>query len=130
MPFGLANAPATFQAYMNECLSGLVDEICVVYLDDILIYSPDKAQHHKHVCQVLERLRSANLYVKLSKCEFDAQQVDFLGYVVSTDGVAMEQDRIKIVSKWLTLTTFKEVQIFLRFANFYQRFIKGYLGII
>lgn len=130
MPFGLANAPATFQAYMNECLAELVDMICVVYLDDILVYSSSKAEHHGHVCQVLERLQAANLYVKLSKCEFDATQVDFLGYVISTDGVAMEQDRIKTVSEWPTPTSFKEVQIFLGFANFYRRFISGYSAIV
>ena len=71
MPFGLSNAPATFQAYINDALAGLVDVICVVYLDDILVYSSNPSQHEDHIRQVLERLREANLFVKLSKCSFN-----------------------------------------------------------
>ena len=106
MPFRLANAPATFQSYMNETLAGLVNVICVVYLDDILIYSSSVEEHHAHVKLVLDRLRAANLYVKLSKCEFDAESVDFLGYTISRRGVSMEQDRIKAISEWPALATF------------------------
>ena len=91
---------------MNETLSGLVDVLCVVYLDDILIYSSDPQEHYDHVKEVLERLQSTNLYVNLSKCEFDTTTVNFLGYVISADGVAIEQDRIKTITKWPTPTTF------------------------
>jgi len=70
MPFDLSNALATFQAYINNALAGLVDVICVVYLDDILVYSSNPSQHENHVCQVLKRLREANLFIKLSKCSF------------------------------------------------------------
>jgi len=115
---------------MNETLSGLVDVLCVVYLDDILIYSSDPQEHHDHVKEVLERLQSTNLYVKLSKCEFDTTIVNFLGYVISADGVAMEQDWIKTITKWPTPTTFWEVQVFLRFANFYRRFISNYSAVV
>jgi hypothetical protein len=130
MPFGLANAPATFQAYMNETLEGLVDRICVVYLDDILVYSELEEEHTSHVQQVLERLRSANLYVKLQKCEFNTTSVDFLGYVVSVDGVTMENDRVAAIAEWPTPKTFREVQVFLGFANFYRRFIENYSRIV
>ena len=98
MPFGLADAPATFQAYMNKTPAGLVDITCVVYIDDILIYSTNEAEHIGHVKQVLQRLRENNLYTKRSKCEFHTTSVDFLGYVVSDKGVAMEQDRVKAIS--------------------------------
>ena len=97
MPFSLANALATFQAYINRVLQGLVDTICIVYLDDILIYSADQASHKRDVHVVLERLLEAQLYVKLSKCEFMKNKVNFLGFVVDPDGVAMEPDRVATI---------------------------------
>lgn len=130
MPFGLANAPATFQALMNETLAGLLDTICVVYLDDILVFSKNPAEHKRHVGMVLERLRAHGLYAKLSKCEFNVAEVDFLGYVISANGVAMEKDRITSISEWPEPASVKEVQVFLGFANFYRRFIEGYSRIV
>ena len=94
---------------MNETLVGLVDVICVVYLDDILIYSSTVEGHHAHIKLVLDRLRAANLYAKLSKCEFDTECVDFLGYTISGKGVSMDLDRIKAISEWPTPATFREV---------------------
>ena len=70
MPFGLTNAPAQFQAYINHALVGLIDVTCIVYLDDILIYSDTEEDHIQHVGEVLRRLREAKLYIKLSKCEW------------------------------------------------------------
>ena len=100
MPFGLANAPTTFQAYINRALARLVDVICVVYLDEILIYSSDLAEHWEHVKQVLERLCQFQLYASLKKCQFYATQVEFLGFVVSTAGVAMDVKRVAIIKDW------------------------------
>ena len=97
MPFGLANAPATFQAYINRALIGLVDVTCVVYLDDILIYSAEPAEHWQHVKQVLERLRQFQLYANLKKYRFCTQSVEFLGFIVTTNGVAMDQERVAII---------------------------------
>ena len=87
MPFGLTNAPATFQAYINEALGDLLDVICVVYLDDILIFSKSETEHAEHVRQVLERLRQYSLYVKLSKCAFSVKEVEFLSFIVSIASV-------------------------------------------
>jgi hypothetical protein len=70
MPFGLTNAPATFQNYIHQALGGLLDEFCVAYLDDILIFSADRESHTKHVRQVLERLRAAQLYCKPANANF------------------------------------------------------------
>ena len=126
MPFGLANAPATFQAYINEALVGLVDIICVVYLDDILIYSADPEDHPNHVNQVLQRLREHGLYVKPSKCVFHTDEVEFLGFVVNTKGIVMEPSRVETIRDWPVPTTFREVQVFLGFANFYRRFVREY----
>jgi hypothetical protein len=126
MSFGLANAPATFQAYINRALSDLLDICCVVYLDDILIYSQTEEQHEKHVRMVLERLRKFQLYVKLSKCAFKTDTVNFLGFVITPRGVEMEESRIEAIQSWPEPICVRDVQVFLGFANFYRRFIKGY----
>jgi hypothetical protein len=97
MPFGLANVPATFQAYINTALVGLLDHFVVVYLDDILIYSRNEDEYHNHVRQVLTRLRKNNLFCKLSKCEFDVKEVEFLGFLVGTKGVRADPERIRSV---------------------------------
>ena len=126
MPFGLTNAPATFQAYINKALTGLMDNFCVVYLDDILIYSNSKAKHVDHVKQVLERLRRFSLYVSLKKCEFFTTEVEFLGFVVSTEGVTMDKRRVEAIQEWPKPKSYQEVQVFLGFVNFYRRFIHHY----
>jgi hypothetical protein len=126
MPFGLANAPATFQAYINRALAGLVDINCVVYLDDILIYSGTAEEHEQHIRQVLERLRKFQLYVNLSKCAFKTNKVEFLGFIISREGVSMDERRVAAIKEWPAPKTYREIQVFLGFANFYRRFIQGY----
>lgn len=126
MPFGLANAPATFQAYINGALRGLLDVSCSVYLDDILIYSKTREEHIKHVAEVLERLRQFKLFAKPSKCTFLTDRVEFLGFVVDSTGVSMEESRVEAIQGWEPPTSIKELQIFLGFANFYRRFVRGY----
>ena len=126
MPFGLTNAPATFQAYINKSLAGLLDHFCVVYLDDILIYSDDPEKHLDHVRQVLDRLRQYRLYANPKKCEFFTTQVEFLGFIVSTDGVTMDQSRVDTIQSWPKPVNFHDVQVFLGFVNFYRRFIHRY----
>ena len=130
MPFGLTNAPTTFQAYINRALAGLVDVTCVVYLDDILIYSNSREEHVRHVCKVLARLHKFALYGSIKKCEFFTQEVEFLGFIVSTAGVAMDPRRVSAVADWPTPKTFHDVQSFLGFANFYRRFIKHYSKVV
>jgi hypothetical protein len=131
MPFGLANAPATFQAFMNKTLAGLLDNVCVVYLDDILIYthSEDIEDHWRAVRAVLERLRSAELYANLSKCSFANKEVEFLGFVISTEGVSADRKKVATITDWPQPTSVREIQVFLGFANFYRRFIAGYAKI-
>lgn len=126
MPFGLTNAPATFQAYINKALAGYLDEFCVVYLDDILIYSKDAEEHAEHLRLVLERLRKYALYANRKKCHFFTDSVEFLGFIVGSEGVSMDPRRVDTVAAWPQPTTYREVQQFLGFANFYRRFIQGY----
>jgi hypothetical protein len=129
MPFGLTNAPASFQSYANDCLREFLDIFCIVYIDDVLIYSRTLEEHIAHVKQVLSRLRESGLTCKLSKCEFHATSTSFLGFVISPDGVSMEPDRVAAITEWPIPTSVHDIQIFLGFANFYRRFISGYSAI-
>ena len=99
MSFDLINAPATFQTYINKSLTGLIDNFCVVYLDDILIYSSSREEHLDHVKQVLERLRRFSLYASLKKCEFFTTEVEFLNFMMFIDDVAMNKRRVKAIQK-------------------------------
>ena len=126
MLFGLTNAPATFQAYINKSLTGLIDKFCMVYLDDILIYSDAQSEYLDHVKQVLERLRQFGLYASLKKCDFFTTKVEFLGFIVSTNGLAMDQRRVAAIQEWPKPKSYHEVQVFLGFVNFYRRFIHHY----
>ncbi|CAI7933648.1 unnamed protein product, partial [Closterium sp. NIES-54] len=129
MPFGLTNAPATFQAEMNHILRPLLDECVVVYLDDILIYSRDMKQHIEHLRRVFEILRREKFYVKLSKSEFALKKVQLLGHMVSAQGVHVDPKKIEAVRTWKTPENVKELQQFLGFANYYNRFVPHYAKI-
>ena len=123
MPFGLTNAPATFQAYIDECLRSYLDDFVVCYLDDILIYSRTVEEHEEHVKQVLAKLREFGLFCKAEKCVFSVREVGFLGFVISPDGVGMEGDHVATIEDWPTPKAVRDVQVLLGFTNFYQRFI-------
>ena len=126
MPFGLANAPATFQSYVNKALKPYLDIFCVVYLDDVLIYSETEKEHWEHVRMVLRALLEHRLYAKLSKCAFNRSEVTFLGFVVGRDGIKMEQSRIEAIADWPIPECAKDILVFLGFAGFYRRFVKGF----
>ncbi|KAL0148088.1 hypothetical protein M9458_056628, partial [Cirrhinus mrigala] len=126
LPFGLSNAPAVFQALVNDVLRDMVDQFIYVYLDDILIFSHSLQEHVQHVRRVLQRLLENGLYVKAEKCVFHAQSVPFLGYIVSAEGVRMDSDKVQAVVNWPTPDSRKALQRFLGFANFYRRFIRNF----
>ena len=130
MPFGLTGAPASFQRFMNDTLRDYLDTFCTAYLDDILIYSKTREEHTRHVCLVLEKLRDAGLFAKLSKCEFAVPETKFLGIIVGRDGLRMDPDKVKTIVDWETPTCVTDVQAFIGFANFYRRFIKDFSKII
>ncbi|GJP64958.1 hypothetical protein CLOP_g21890 [Closterium sp. NIES-67] len=129
MPFGFTNAPATFQAEMNHILRQLLDECVVVYLDDILINSHDIKQHVEHLRRVFKILRRERFYVKLSKSEFALEKFQFLGHMVSAQGVHVDPKKIEAVRTWKTPENVKEMQQFLGFANYYNRFVPQYAKI-
>ena len=126
VPFGLANAPAAFQSYINKTLREYLDVFVVVYLDDIVVYSSREEDHEGHVRAVLKALAEAGLYVKLSKCHFSAREIDFLGYQVSTEGISMESSRVETILSWPEPESKHDILVFLGFANFYRRFITGF----
>jgi transposase InsO family protein len=126
LPFGLTNGPATFQSYINDALMDLLDVICTAYLDDILIYSEDELQHEAHVKQVIERLRTAGLQADIKKCEFNVKRTKYLGFIVSTNGIQVDPEKVKVIAEWPYPRTVKGVQSFLGFCNFYRRFIRDY----
>jgi hypothetical protein len=100
MPFGLMNAPATFQALMNEILSPYTQKFVLVFFDDILIYSSTWTEHLQHVKMVFELMRQHHLFLKQSKCAFGSSTVSYLGHIISVDGVAMDPDKITAVNSW------------------------------
>jgi Reverse transcriptase (RNA-dependent DNA polymerase) len=130
MLFKLINAPATFQAYINKILKGLLDITCVAYLNDICIYSDSIEEHAKYVREILDRLKKTKLYVKFFKCEFDKKEITFLKYVIGVHGIRMNNAKIRIIFDWFISKSFKNIQIFISFANFYRRFILRFLKVI
>ena len=130
MSFELANAPTIFQVYINKVLRDLVDDICVIYLNDILIYSSESTQHWRHVKLILQRLRDFELYVNLKKCVFDTTQMKFLSFIVFIDEVSMNSEWMRTIEEWSRPRTYRELQMFLRFVNFYRRFVYRYSHIV
>jgi len=130
MPFRLTNALASFQRFMNDLFSDLLDVCIVVYLDDILIYSNDITQHWEHVKEVLKKLQKAGLYVKAEKCEFHSDSVEYLGYVLSPFGLTISDGKVKTIQEWPEPKKVKDIQSFLGFANFYRCFIFNYSNIV
>lgn len=126
MPFGLTNAPATCQELINNVLRVHLDKTVVAYLDDILVFSKTLKEHVRHVTEVLECLRKADLRLKPEKCEWHKEEVEFLGFVVGRNGVKMSNKKIQVVKDWPKPTTVKGIQEFLGFVNFNRRFIKDY----
>jgi hypothetical protein len=116
MTFGLCNAPATFQAFINDIFSDLVDKgHLVVYLDNILLFHNDLAKLH----EVLQCLKKYDLYLKPEKCSFDQTAIEYLGIIISAGNIRMDPAKIQGITKWPHPTKVKEIQSFLGFCNFY-----------
>jgi hypothetical protein len=126
VPFGLSNGPAAFQRFVNEQFFDYLDRFMTAFMDDILIYSKTLKEHKEHVKMVLRKLRAAGLQASISKCEFHVTRTKYLGFIISTDGVEADPEKVAIVLNWKVLTTVKGVQSFLGFCNFYRRFIRNF----
>ncbi|QRW20584.1 Retrotransposable element Tf2 protein [Rhizoctonia solani] len=126
MTFGLTNAPAAFQHFMNKLFKDLLDVCVIIYLDDILIYLKDDATHTQHVHEVLQRLLDNQLFCKASKCTFHVTSVEYLGIIVLDKGFSLDKLKIQAVQEWPVPTKVKEVQSFLGFANFLCQFVANF----
>ena len=128
MYFGLCNSPMTFQKMMNKIFHDMSD-VCVVYIDDLMIFmkSDNQEEHDRVVLEVLRWLEANDLFVKPEKCHFQVKEVDFLGMIMSCDGIKMDPSKISAILKWPDLTNVKQVRAFLGLGNFYRHFIKDYV---
>jgi len=119
MPKGLTNAPAAFQRFMNDIFADIIDINVIVYLDDILVYSDSLTEHQSHIREVLHRLRSNGLFARADKCEFHVTSCEYLGYMLSPNGLTMAQNKVQIIQDWPEPRKVRDIQSFLGFANFY-----------
>jgi hypothetical protein len=111
---------------MNDILFDYLDVFCTAYLDDVLIYSENELEHEDHVKKVLQRLHDAGLQADIKKCEFHVKRTKYLGFIVTTEGIEVDPDKVSVVKEWQPPQTVKGVQSFLGFCNFYRRFIRDY----
>jgi len=130
MPFGVTNAPALFMDYMNRIFRPFLDKFVVVFIDDILIYSRTHEEHAEHLRTVLSILREKQLYAKLSKCEFWMTTVQFLGHVISAQGISVDPSKVEAVLKWERPKSATEIRSFVGLAGYYRRFIEGFSKIV
>ncbi|MBW0562874.1 hypothetical protein O181_102589 [Austropuccinia psidii MF-1] len=126
MPFGLNNAPASLKKCVNDIFLDFLDIFVVVYLDDIMVFSSSEEEHVKHVTLVLQIPRENNLFDKSSKCGFHASSVEYLGYVISSEGLKMDYSKVEKSLNWLQPKDIKALQSFLGFVNFYHHLSKNY----
>lgn len=126
MPFGLCNAPSTFQALMNTIFRAHLRKFVLVFFDDVLIYSPTWESHLQHVRTAFELLRQHQFYIKLSKCAFGQQQIEYLGHIVSCNGVQVDQGKIQVMINWPKPTNVSDLRGFLGLTGYYRKFVRDY----
>ena len=129
MPFGLVNAPATFQRLMEVVLTGLARSVCVVYLDDVLVFGCTMTEHNANLSQVMDRLRKAGLKLRPGKCRFALTEVEYLGHVISEKGVRADPKKVEAVQKFPVPHDVKSLRSFLGLASYYRKFVPGFAKI-
>lgn len=126
MPFGLSNAPATFQATMNDAFRAFLHKFVLIFFDDILVYSVDWESHLGHLQLVLQVLVQHQFFAKFSKCTFGVHKVDYLGHIISKERVAVDPSKITAILEWTAPTTLAALHGFLGLMGYYRRFVKNY----
>ena len=126
MPFGLSNAPATYQRLMEDCLGDLHLNICLVYIDDLIVFSKSFEEHIRRLELVLHRLGECGLKLAPQKCEFFKRKVKYVGHVVSEQGIEADPEKVDKIKHWPTPTNPEQVRQFLGFAGYYRKFVKDF----
>ena len=126
MPFGLTNTPSTFQALMNNVFKPYLRRFILVFFDEILVYSKSQIQHLEHLKLTFEILRQHILFAKLSKCSFGVQEVEYLGHIISANGVAIDPAKVATMKEWPVPTSVKQLRGFLGFIGYCRRFVRHY----
>ena len=126
MFFELCNVLEIFQFFINEIFREYLDDFCIIYLNDILIYNNNFEKHQKHVHKILDKLRKEHIYLNIKKCQFNVIKVKYLELIIIIEDIKMNFEKVKIIQKWEISRCIRDVQVFLNFANFYRRFILVY----
>ena len=129
MPFGLTNAPAMFQCLMESCLGYMHFNLCIIYLDDIIVFSKTPEDYIQRLRGVFEKLSAAGLQLKPSRCKFFKSCIAYLGHVVLKDGIETDPKKMATIKEWPFPKTVTDVQSFLDFTNYYWKFIQKYVNI-
>ena len=128
--FGLSNAPGTFQNIMNDVLRDVIGKFVLVYLDDIVVFSKNTAEHYKHLTVVLQLLREHKLYANLSKCKFVQPELQFLGHIVGAQGLQVDPRKVSIVQNWPVPQDKTELRKFWGLANYFRKFIMAWAMLV
>lgn len=126
IPFSLTNAPRTFMGLMNSIFNQYLDKFVLVFIDDISAYSETKEEHEEHLKIVLQTLREHKLYAKLDKCDFYQRMIQYLGNIISEDGIAVDLEKIKSIMEWPIPKDVADIRSSMRITGYYRRFIKGF----
>ncbi|EAL58294.1 pol protein, partial [Wolbachia endosymbiont of Drosophila ananassae] len=126
MPFGLKNAPATFQRLINTVLKEEINKICVVYLDDVLIFSTSFSEHVGHIHTIFKKLSKANLKIQINKCKFFSKETQFLGHVLTPEGVKPNPEKVNSILQLKIPRNIKQIRAFLGITGYYRKFIKDF----
>jgi hypothetical protein len=129
MPFGLANAPANFQRYLQKVLNEYLWQFCLVYIDDVIVFSKNMDEHLDHLRKIFERIHSHNLRLNPEKCEFATEEVGYLGHIVSSSGIRPDPAKTKAIDEFPRPRKLRDVRSYLGLTSYYRRFVKGFAKI-
>ena len=130
MLFELANTPLLFQNFINNILHRMLDEFCIAYINNILIYSNSKKKHQIHIQKILVALQKVGLQANINKYKFYITKISYLGLIISTKSIRIGPKKVEAIQIWKTPKCVRDIQIFIEFANFYHCFIRAFSDIV